>query len=260
MRPLALFLALGLSAALAIAGPASADDPGPDAIVKRAIQRDAIGLEGGHATVTMTITRDDGVSESKTFEIWSRKSDGLLRTVVRFKAPAKLAGTAFLLVQKAGQPDEQWIWLPAFKKARKITTKERSTPFAGSDFTYADLERRDLKDATYAKLPDEPIGKDACHVIAATPKSAGPYAKVTSWLRKSDDVPLRTQFFDASGKLEKTLFARKIKTIDGHVVVTESRLERAGGPRATELRVDAISFESAAPESFFTVAALEGGA
>jgi len=260
MRRRAFFVALSLMAVAATA--AAADDS--EAIIKRALERDALALTDAraHATVTMTVTAEDGATESKTFEIWSKKKDGLLRTVVKFTAPAKIAGTAFLLLQRPGQPDEQWVYLPAYKKARRITAKERTTAFAGSDLAYADLERRELKEATYKKLADETVGKDACNVIESTPKE-GPsaiYGKVISFMRKTDDVPLRTQFYSSGkdSKLEKTLFTKKLKTVSGKTIVTEARIERANSKRATDLRVDDVSFETNTPDSFFTVAALEG--
>lgn len=255
MRRRSFIISLSL---VAVAMPALADDA--DAIVKRALEKDALALTGAHAIVTMTVSAEDGATETKTFELWSKKQDGLLRTVVKFTAPAKIAGTAFLLLQRAGQPDEQWVYLPAYKKARRITAKERTTAFAGSDLAYADLERRELKEATYKKLADETIGKDACNVIESTPKE-GPsaiYGKVVSFMRKSDDVPLRTQFFGKDQKLEKTLFTKKIKTVSGKTIVSEARVERANSKRATDLRIDDVSFEANTPDSFFTVAALEG--
>lgn len=254
-RAFAAVCAIGLLS-LSLSRDARADDG--EALIERALDKDAFGLEGGHATVTMTVTADDGTTESKSFEIWSQKKDGLLRTVVRFKSPAKLAGTAFLVLQRKGAPDEQWIYLPAYKKARRVTNKERGTSFAGSDLTYADLERRELKEATYEKLADESVGKDACNVVAAKPKDASVYGRVVTFLRKSDDVPLRTQFFAPDGKLEKTLFARKIKQIEGKPFVSEARIERATGKRATDLRVDDVTFKADVPDSFFTVSALEG--
>src|SRR5262249_25527824 len=150
-------------------------------------------------------------TEARTFEVWSKRKDGLLRSKIVFRSPAKIAGMAFLLLERNGQPDEQYVYLPAYKKARRITAKERSGSFANSDFTYADLERREVKDATYVKLADEDVGKEHCNVIDATPKSAADatYAHVTTWLRKTDDVPLRTKFFGGDGKIEKTLFTRK---------------------------------------------------
>jgi len=256
-------LALGIAVLQTSSTPsqAQAADDSAEAIMKRAMARDGLGLEGGHATITMTITQEDGTSEARTFETWSKRKDGLLQTLIRFKAPAKIAGMAFLLLQRAGQADEQYVYLPAYKKARRITSKERTGSFAGSDFTYADLERREVKDATYKKQADETIGKDACNVIDATPtaKADSPYAHVTSFLRKGDDVPLRTQFFGSDGKLEKTLFAKKLKTVDSKIVVSLSRLERANSKKATELSIDSISFTSDAPDTMFTVASLESG-
>jgi hypothetical protein len=257
-------LALAPATALALlsfGSHARAADDTPEVIMKRALERDGLGLEGGHATLTMTIAQEDGTTEARTFEVWSKRKDGLLRTLVRFKAPVKIAGMAFLMLQRKGLPDEQYIYLPAYKKSRRITVKERTSAFAGSDFTYADLERRELKDASYKKLPDEDIGKEKCNVLDAvpTPGSNAAYTRVTTWLRKGDDVPLRTQFFGEGGKLEKTMFTKKLKTIDGKVVVTLSRLERAGSKRWTELAVDAITFAVDAPDSMFTEAALAGG-
>lgn len=252
------------SAAIVIAATTvdvrAADDT-PEAIMQRALARDGFGLEGGHASITMTIGKDDGSTEARTFDVWSQRKDGLLRSKIVFRSPAKIAGMAFLLLERNGQPDEQYVYLPAYKKARRITAKERSGAFANSDFTYADLERREVKDATYKELADEDIGKEHCNVIDATPKPGtdATYAHVTTWLRKTDDLPLRTQFFGADGKIEKTLFSRKLKTIDGKIVVTLSRLEREGSKRFTELSVDAIDFKADVPDATFTEASLASG-
>ena len=252
---LAVLFAIGVGTSHAHA------DDAPEVIMKHALERDALGLSGGHATVTMTIGDEDGATESRAFEVWSKRSDSTLRTVIRFAAPAKIAGMAFLFVQQKGKPDEQWVYLPAYKKTRRISVKERTASFAGSDFTYADLERREVSDAAYKKLADDDIGKDKCTVIDATPSAtiSAAYAHVTTWLRKGDDVPLRTQFFASDGKLEKTLFSKKLKTIDGRVVVTLSRMERAASKRFTEVSVDAISWSVDAPDSMFTEGALAGG-
>lgn len=261
MRRRSFLLLVPAAAVLAVfSTPSDARAEDADAIVKRAFGKDAVVFKGGHSVVTMTVTQEDGATEQKVFEIWSKNTGGLLRTVVRFKAPAKIAGTAFLFVERKDQPDEHWIYLPAYKKARRITAKERGTAFGGSDLTYADLERHELDEATYAKLPDDNIGKDACNVVESKPKGLdASYLKVTTWLRKTDDVPLRTVFYGNDGKPEKTLFARKIKTIEGKPVIVEARVERANSKRATELRLDDVTLETSVPDSFFSVAALESG-
>ncbi|GAC1538750.1 MAG: outer membrane lipoprotein-sorting protein [Polyangiales bacterium] len=257
----ALLLGVALLAPLAVTSDLRAADDAPEAIMKRALDRDGLGLEGGHATLTMTIGQDDGSTEARSFEAWSKRTDGLLRSKIVFRAPAKIAGMSFLLLQRKDLPDEQYVYLPAYKKVRRITSKERTGAFGGSDFTYADLERREVKDARYEKRADEDVGKEHCVVIDALPTKAADsiYAHVTTWLRKDDDVPLRTQFFGLDGKLEKTLFTKKLKTIDGKAVVTLSRLERAGSKRFTELSVDAIDFKVDAPDAMFTEAALSSG-
>lgn len=247
-----VFIALVLMTSVA-----HASDETGEQIIKRAIDKDVLGNTSAHAKVSMTVTFEDGATESKSFEIWSKKKDGLLRTVVKFTAPAKIAGTAFLLLQRQGQPDEQWVYLPAYKKARRITAKERTTAFAGSDLLYADLERRELKEATYKRLADDKVGADACNVVESSPKDTSVYARVIASMRKTDDVPLRTQFFAPDGKLDKTMITKKTKTVSGKMVVSEARIERPNSKRATDLKLDDVEPEAGTPDSFFTVAALE---
>src|SRR5205814_5996835 len=138
-----------------------------------------------------------------------RRKDGKLASKVTFLAPADVAGTKFLSLEKANGGTEQHIYLPGLKRTRRIVGREREGSFMGSDFTYSDLSRKDDKGAKHEKLPDENIGSDATYVIESTPasvKDAG-YSKVRAWVRKTDFVALRTKFYDASGKLVKTLYA-----------------------------------------------------
>ncbi|MFI5300696.1 MAG: outer membrane lipoprotein-sorting protein [Polyangiales bacterium] len=270
-RPSVYLAPLTLTLAAALATPSTSNAAPPtaaasastsaDAIVARALARDALGLEGGHATVTLNITNDDGSTESKTLEIWSRKKDGLLQSRITFRAPAKLAGMSFLLLQRRGQTDEQYVYLPSFKKSRRVTAAERTTAFAGSDFTYADLEHRETVDATYTRLADDTIDGKSCAVVDAVPtaSAASAYKHVKLWLRASDDAPVKTEFYGADGGLEKTLVARAVEPVEGRSIVTKSRLERAGSKRATEIVVDKASFKETLADALFTVGSLDSG-
>src|SRR5262249_46396854 len=135
-------------------------------------------------------------------------------------------------------------------------TGEREGSFMGSDFSYADLERKDLRDATYTRLGDEAVGKDACFHIEAVPKGPSAYAKLSLWIRQKDFMPLRVQMFGNDGQLLKTTFTKRIKEIDGKPVIIETHTENAKTNHKTDLVLDEVVFKSDLPDAMFTPAAL----
>jgi Outer membrane lipoprotein-sorting protein len=234
-------------AALMTPGAARADGPSADEIAKKTLEHDTFGFEGSQIKARLVLF--EGISK--------KGADNLIRSVIRFTAPATIAGTSFLMVQHQGAPDEQHIYLPRMKTTRRIGgTGEREGSFMGSDFSYADLERKDLREATYTRLPDEAIGKDGCFHIEAVPKGQSSYAKLSLWIRQRDFIPLRVQMFDKDNKLLKTTFTRRIKEVDGKPVVTETHTENAQTSHKTDLVIDEIEFKPELSDALFTPAAL----
>jgi outer membrane lipoprotein-sorting protein len=237
-----------------------ADEGSAERIVRRMMEHDAFGAEGARTKMRMVVTSRTGAVRERSIDWISRKDGDVVRSVVRFRAPADVAGTAFLLVQRGASADEQYVYLPALRRVRRILGRERQGSFMGSDVSYADLERRDPSAAVYRQRGDETVGGHACYVIESTPKPGReadhPYAKIVMWIRKSDHVALRIQFMDAQGRLEKTLFARRIQTIEGRPVVVESRMENARTGSVTSLFIDEIHFVDV-PMDEFTERALE---
>jgi hypothetical protein len=263
------FLPLPPLAAVALAllfasPPARADDANPTAgeLARNALDHDTFGFEGTQIHARLILTDPSGQTQERAFDGISKKGDGrLVKSVIRFTAPANVAGTAFLMIQHAGAPDEQYIYLSRMKTTRRIGgTGEREGSFMGSDFSYADLERKDVRDATYARLPDEPVGKDPCFVLQSTPNpGTAAYSKVITWVRQKDWIPLRVQMFGKDGQLDKTMFTRRVRVVDGKPVVVESHTENARTHHQTDLVLDDVQFKSDLPDAAFTPAALEHG-
>jgi outer membrane lipoprotein-sorting protein len=128
----------------------------------------------------------------------------------------------------------------------------------GSDFTYGDLERKEDKGAKNARLPDEQIGSDAVYVLETTPGSAeaAGYAKVRTWVRKTDFIPIRTKFFDPSGKVVKTLYVKRVRDFDGKPTVVEAVMKSENG-HSTELIVDSLERRDDIPDSEFSPDSLD---
>ena len=246
--------------ALCVAVPAHAADTLTGAqIAARILKTGIFDAEAGRFRVTMVLVSKDGIQRERDLEILARTKGGLVQSVVRVRAPADVAGTAFLVLDKRNGPPEQYIYLPRLDRTRRITGRDRRQPFLGSDFTYFDLRRVEPEDATHRRLPDDKIATDPVYVVESTPKAAlrGVYSRLETWVRKSDYLPLRTRFYDLKGRLAKTLYARRVQMQDGKPFVKEARMQTHETGHATLLVIETAERRAALPDTAFTPTALE---
>jgi hypothetical protein len=239
-------------------GTQSSAEPSADEIARRTLRADSWNWEGARTRLKMILVEADGRRKERAMEVTARRAGKLLQSLVRFSAPPELAGTAFLMLEQPGGASEQYVYLSGLKRTRRIVGREREGSFMGSDFSYADLQPIPVGQAKNARRADEAVGKDACYVIESTLASGGgsPYGKVVSWVRKSDFVALRTRFLDPAGKLVKTLYARRVREMDGRQVVVEARMQSENG-HATELVLESIERRADLSDAMFTPSALE---
>jgi len=258
MRQL-LTLMLGLILPVALSATASAQaDLTAEQIIERMLKQDVFGWDEAETTVRMTLVDAKGTRSERVMENVRRRKEGLSQSVVRFRAPADVAGTAFLMVERQKGENEQHIYLPGLKRTRRIVGREREGSFMGSDFSYADMEWSDYKGSTQKRLKDENIGDVKTFVIESKPKT-GQYSKIETWVRQDNNLPLRIRFYDKAGKLLKTFYTKRIKTIEGRPVIVESEVTNAQTKHATELVVDNLKPKKGLPDELFTPTALEHG-
>ncbi|MET0386097.1 MAG: outer membrane lipoprotein-sorting protein [Polyangiales bacterium] len=262
-------VSLGLSAVLAGAAmavtagvtvAAQADDGlSADAIAAKIIRTDTFSWEGARTRVRMVLIDAGGSKQERAMDVTGRRAKGLYQTLVRFSAPEDIAGTAFLMLERGKDESEQYVYLPGLKRTRRIVGREKEGSFMGSDFSYADMQRIDPRFAKHKRLPDEKLGEEAVYVIESALSTDAPtsYGKVTTWIRKTDNIALRTKFFDRSDKLVKTLYSRRVKEVDGKPVVVEARMQNQQNNHVTELYIDAIERKDDLSDANFTPAALE---
>lgn len=141
------------------------------------------------------------------------------RRVTRFSAPADIAGTAVLTVENEGKNDDIWVYLPALKKVRRLTASARRESFVGTDFSYGDVLGHPVAEWTHRWLRRETVGGADCDVVESRPRDPGVtvatgYGRRVSWLRKGDQVPVKTEYYDGAGKLMKIYEASDIKLVD----------------------------------------------
>ncbi len=251
-------VSMALAAAL-VALPAFAGGPSAEHIAKSILVSNGFSWEGAKTRMKMVLIEKGGKKRERAMVIVGRRHQGRLQTVVRFRSPSDVAGTAFLMLEKKNGKSEQHIYLPGLKRTRRIVGRESQGSFMGSDFLYVDMRRPAVDEGIHKRLADEKLGGTAAYVIESRPKKPrkAPYSKVVTWVRQNDSVPLRTRFYDKSGKLLKTLYARKIKKLEGRPVVTHARMENQQTGHATELVVESVERRDDLPDTAFTPTALE---
>jgi outer membrane lipoprotein-sorting protein len=245
---------------LSVAVSARAEDLTGEQIARRVIPSNTFESDAaGKTKMKMILIDKSGKQSERAIEILSRRKDGLMQNVVRFRSPQDIAGTAFLILEKKEGSSEQYIYLPRLKRTRRIVGRERESSFVGSDFAYTDIRRLNPDDGTHKRLPDEKIGNDPVYVLESIPKKStkAPYGKIETWVRKSDYLPLRTRFYNPEGKLVKTLYSRRVQMVEGKAVVKEFRMDTAATGHATVIVIDDVEKRDNLPDSAFTPTALE---
>lgn len=128
------------------------------------------------------------------------------KSVVVFEEPRDIQGTALLSHTKILDPDDQWLYLPALKRVKRISSKNKSGPFVGSEFAYEDLLAQEVEKYDYKFLREEKCGELECFVVESYPlyKNSG-YTKLNVWWDKNEYRVQKIDFYDRKDSLLKTL-------------------------------------------------------
>lgn len=243
---------------LLLAATAVAEDPAT--LVHRSLEHLAFRTAGVDMQARMILESARGEKRERRMQIRSRTDGGLARTIIHFLAPPDVTGTKFLLLGNRDRQDDQYLYLPAMKRVRRIMGSQRNQSFMGSDFTYADLEGRDAAQATYAEKGEDTLAGQPCKWIEAKPKTteSSTYGKLELCIRTDTGVALQTKFYDRDGAHNKTATAQHVETIQKHLVITALRMETLGNSRhSTTLLLDHVDFRDDFPPEEFTVRRLE---
>ncbi len=128
------------------------------------------------------------------------------KSLVVFSTPRDIDGTALLSFAHILEPDDQWLYLPALKRVKRISSANKSGPFVGSEFAFEDFTSLELNKYDYSLLGSEPCGELNCDVIERFPRyeNSG-YTRQVSWIDQDAFQIRKVDFYDRRGDLLKTL-------------------------------------------------------
>lgn len=244
---------------LPLARRVEAREPSAEEIVLNVLESDPWGLTKGRIKASAVLTDKRGTRRELAFEAASKRHDPpLSKSIVRFSAPPDLAGAGFLQIQNRGGDDDRFLFLPALKRSRRIAGNLRGSAFMGTDFSFADLDRRDLRDSQARRIGTEKVGTSSCYVVDVVPRRGdSQYSHMELWVRTDNFLTLRSRMYDKANVLIKTFEARELRRVDGNWFITKSMMKDLKHDHTTLLTLQSIVVDVEIPDEDFTQRALE---
>lgn len=184
-------------------------------------------------------------------------SHGDSKVVLRFTEPAEVKGVAMLIVNHPDRASDQWMWTPAIERDRRIALQDRSTRFFGTDFSFEDLEERDVNQYDYALIGDDTIDGAVCWKIQSTPKQSKSSQYTTSivWVRKDTYAFARIENYVKSTAVRRLTYSN-IENVQG--IWTARQMEMADLRRGsrTRLTLDKLQYNVPMKDEDFTLQAI----
>ena len=207
------------------------------------------------ARLLMTMTLINSQGQSLERQMWSWKQ-GTTKTALVFLAPDDVKGTAFLTIELPDYSNDMWLYLPSLGLTKHIDADSKTQSFMGSDFTYNDMGHRNINDYDYQILREDTYDGHHVYVVKATahdPQEAG-YSHMISWIRDDIWKPVKVEYYDLAGKLEKIQTNAKIEKIDAYWAVTEMEMENVQTNHKTIVTMTKIEVNTGVPADVFTSA------
>ncbi len=179
--------------------------------------------------------------------------------LMRFVEPTDIAGTGLLTLDHPGDKSDQWLYLPALDRVRRISSSRKGGRFVGSDFVYEDLRDREVGMDYHKLIGKGKVGKIKCDVLVSTPRdpSNSIYSKRVSWVHRKTLIPLRVDLYKKGRKKPvKRLRARKIKKVQGYWVILDSTMYDLKTGHRTRLLTQRIKYDQGLPDALFSQRAL----
>ena len=223
-------------------------------IAKKARAADR-GFENYTADLGMTLRNRQGQESRRALRIkvLEVRGDGN-KIVFVFDNPKDVKGTAFLIHGHIKKADDQWLYLPALKRVKRISSSKRSGSFMASEFAYEDLTTPEVEKYTYKYLRDEPCGNLTCTVIEMKPKEKGSgYSRQVVWHDTSESRLWKTEYYDRKNTHLKTLTHSGYKKFAGKFWrAADMKMVNHVTGKSTDLSWSSLKFKTQLSEKDFT--------
>lgn len=226
-------------------------------IMGRSFNRD----DGSDAffALEMALIDKKGSTRTRAVDILTKDYGALMKSLVRFSAPADIAGTTFLSWENEASDETQYLYLPALKRARRIVSSQKALRFVNTDYTYEDMQRRHPQEDTHRLLRQETYLGRRCFVVESIPvsKDNSQYAKRIQWVDAESFVVLQIEFFDKKAAVSKRFSVEQLEKRDNIWTPLVTRMRDYNDTHTTVMTVMAVRYNQGLADGLFTLRALE---
>jgi hypothetical protein len=224
--------------------------------------------DNGTSDLEMTLIDKRGKKRVRKMRQFSKDRGEDELQLIFFRSPADVRNTGFLSIDYDGEDrdDDQWLYLPALKKTKRIAGSDQSGSFMGSDFTYADMSSRPLDRYRYTLMKETEIDGIPVWQVESIPnekevEETG-YTRSIAFVRQDNHVVIRSVSWVKKGKRIRYMEVAKVELIDGIWVPTELSMTTRKGKKLlhkTELSIRNVKFDQELDPETFSIRRLEKG-
>lgn len=224
--------------------------------------------------LTMTMIDKRGKTRVRETQAYRKYYDQEKRTVLFYKKPTNVKGTAFLTFdyKDTAKDDDQWLYLPAMRKVRRISASDRGDYFLGTDFTYEDIMlegKLELTDYDFSVMRSEKVTFESNEsfdtvVLQGTPKNKSiakdlGYARTVIWIDTATWVVVKADYWNLKDKPLKTLVITDIRKVDNIITRHVLTIDNHKTGHKTIFQFSDVNYTSTVKDSLFTKRALKQG-
>ncbi len=226
------------------------------------MEQDRIDQGYRDASVTLTMTLVNAAGEESLREMEYRtlevQGDGD-KTMITFQHPRDIKGTGLLTFEHLDREDDQWLYLPALKRVKRIASKNKSGSFVGSEFSYEDISSNEPQKYDYRYLREDAYQGKTVWVVERYPKDPhSGYTKIISWVDQSNHQPLKDEFFDRKGSPLKIQYTNgHTRYLDRYWRPDEILMQNVQNRKKSILKFEGWTMGTGLEPAFFTKRSLE---
>ncbi|ETX08465.1 MAG: hypothetical protein ETSY2_05245 [Candidatus Entotheonella gemina] len=238
------------------------EPPNKGLAIAQEMDRRNDGFGNTIATLKMILRNAHGQPKTRELKIRTKEVPDIRegdKIFIVFDRPRDIKGTALLTHTHIGKPDDQWLYLPALKRVKRIASTNQSGSFVGSEFAYEDLTSQEVDKYTHRYLRDEVCGMGQCFVVERVPvaKHSG-YKRQIVWIDQREYRLHKNEFYDRKNRLLKTLLFNDYEQYLGQywrALQMDMTNHQTG--KSTQLQFSEYRFRESLTKRDFTRAALK---
>ncbi len=213
-------------------------------------------------SLTMTLENARGEQRIRSIRQYIGRFGDVEKKLLFFSSPADVRDTSFMSwsYDNPNRPDDQWIYLPALRRVRRISAEKKNDSFMGSDFEYEDLSRRHPELDVHRVLRTESFNGHMSYVVESIPESNdSKYGRTVTWINEGAWIGLRKEFYDRKGNLVKTLIIDEYSQIDSFWTITKMTMTDVRTGHSTVMELSDLDLNTGIPEQSFSERSMTRG-